>query len=213
MTIFVIDLVYMKKKQLGFNLALMGMIASGKETQTAILKKKYSLQSIETGVYTRNLLKEKSKDGEWARRTAGKGAPLPTVLMQKFLTSQIDKKPKNKDLIFIGGPRLKPEAQLAKKILHLRGQNIFVIYISLPDKEVYKRSIKRKEGNMKDIYKVFDTKELIKKRIKWHKDQVIKTINYFDGLGVLKKINGNQSIDKVSKDIDKAILSFQKRVK
>jgi len=203
----------MKKKQLGFNLALMGMIASGKETQTEILKKKYSLQSIETGVYTRNLLKEKSKDGEWARRTAGKGLPLPTSLMQKFLISQIDKKPKNKDLIFIGGPRLKPEAQLAKKILNQKGQNIFVIYISLPDKEVYKRSIKRKAGNMKDIYKVFDTKELIKKRIKWHKDQVLKTINYFNHLGVLKKINGNQSIDKVSKDIDKAIVSFQKRVK
>jgi adenylate kinase len=101
----------MKKKRLGFNLILMGMIASGKETQTEILKKKYSLQAVETGVYTRNLLKEKSKNGEWARRTAGKGLPLPTILMQKFITSQIDKKPKSKDLIFIGGPRLKPEAQ------------------------------------------------------------------------------------------------------
>lgn len=189
------------------------MIASGKETQTNILKKKYSLQSIETGVYTRNLLKEKSKNGEWARRTAGKGLPLPTILMQKFLLSQIDKKPKNKDLIFIGGPRLKPEAQLTKKILNQKGQDIFAIYISLPDKEVYKRSLKRKAGGMKDIYKVFDTKELIKKRIKWHKDQVSKTTAYFDGLGKLKKINGNQSIKKVSEDIQKAIISFQKKIK
>ncbi|MEK7585849.1 MAG: nucleoside monophosphate kinase [Patescibacteria group bacterium] len=203
----------MNKKRLGFNLTLMGMIASGKETQTNILKKKYSLQSIETGVYTRNLLKEKSKNGEWARRTAGKGLPLPTILMQKFLLSQIDKKPKNKDLIFIGGPRLKPEAQLTKKILNQKGQDIFAIYISLPDKEVYKRSLKRKAGGMKDIYKVFDTKELIKKRIKWHKDQVSKTTAYFDGLGKLKKINGNQSIKKVSEDIQKAIISFQKKIK
>lgn len=203
----------MKKEKLGFNLALMGMIASGKETQTEILKKKYNLMPIETGVYTRNLLKEKSKNGAWARRTAGKGLPLPTVLMQKFLTSQIDKKPKSKDLIFIGGPRLKPEAQLAKKILNQKGQDIFVIYLSLPDKEVYKRSLKRKQGNMKEIYKVFDTKEIIKKRIKWHKDQVFKTINYFDKLGKLKKINGNQPISKVTQDIEKAIAGFQKKVK
>ncbi len=200
----------MKKQRLGFNLALMGMIASGKETQTEILKKKYSLQPIETGVFTRNLLKEKTKDGEWARRTAGKGLPLPTVLMQRFLIKQIDKKPKNKDLIFIGGPRLKPEAQLARKILNQKGQDIFVIYLSLTDKEVYKRSLKRKKGNMKDIYKVFDTKDIIRKRIKWHKDQVFKTVNYFDNLGKLKKINGNQSIEKVSKDIEKAISYFQK---
>lgn len=200
----------MKKQRLRLHLALMGMIASGKETQTEILKKKYSLQPIETGVFTRNLLKEKTKDGEWARRTAGKGLPLPTVLMQRFLIKQIDKKPKNKDLIFIGGPRLKPEAQLARKILNQKGQDIFVIYLSLTDKEVYKRSLKRKKGNMKDIYKVFDTKDIIRKRIKWHKDQVFKTVNYFDNLGKLKKINGNQSIEKVSKDIEKAISYFQK---
>ncbi len=203
----------MKKKRLGFNLALMGMIASGKETQMEILKKKYSLQPVETGVFTRKLLKAKTKDGEWARRTAGKGQPLPTLLMQRFLLSQINKKPKSKDLIFNGGPRLKPEAQLTKKILHQKGQNLFVIYISLPDKEVYKRSLKRKTGDMKDLYKVFDTKKIIEKRIKWHKDQVSKTVAYFDSLGKLKKIKGNQSIEKVRQDIEKAIESFQKRAK
>ncbi len=200
----------MKKERLGFNLALMGMIASGKETQTDLLKKRYSLQSVETGVYTRKLLKEKTENGEWARRTAGKGGPLPVVLMKKFLLDQISKKSKNKDLIFIGGPRLKPEAQLTKKILQEKGQDIFVIYITLPDNEVYKRSIKRKTGNMKAIYKVFDTKEIIGKRIKWHKEQVGKTVKYFESLGKLKKINGNQPIDKVYLDIEKALTYFKK---
>ena len=200
----------MKKERLGFNLTLMGMIASGKETQTELLKKKYSLQSVETGVYTRKLLKEKSKDGEWARRTAGKGGPLPVILMKRFIIKEIEKKPKNKDLIFIGGPRLKPEAQLTKKILKENGQEIFAIYITLPDKEVYKRSLKRSVGNMKDIYKVFDTEKHIKIRIKWHKDQVSKTVKYFESLGKLKKVNGNQSIDKVNQDIEKALTYFKK---
>ena len=200
----------MKKERLGFNLTLMGMIASGKETQTELLKKKYSLQSVETGVYTRKLLKEKSKDGDWARRTAGKGGPLPVILMKRFLVKEIKKKPKNKDLIFIGGPRLKPEAQLTKKILKENGQEIFAIYIILPDKEVYKRSLKRSIGNMKDIYKVFDTEKHIKVRIKWHKDQVSKTVKYFESLGKLKKVNGNQSIEKVHQDIEKALEYFKK---
>lgn len=200
----------MKKERLGFNLTLMGMIASGKETQINILKKKYSFQSVETGVYSRNLLKEKSQNGDWARRTTGKGGPLPMVLMKNFILSEIEKKPENKDLIFVGGPRLKPEAQLTRKLLREKGQDIFAIYISLPDKEVYKRSFKRKDGDMKTIYKVLDTKELIKRRIAWHKDQVGKTVKYFDSLGRLKKINGNQSIEKVSKDIEKAIIYFKK---
>jgi len=200
----------MKRKRLGFNLALMGMITSGKETQTELLKKKYSLQSIETGVYTRNLLKEKSKNGDWARRTAGKGGPLPVVLMKKFILNEINKKSKDKDLLFIGGPRLKPEAQLVKKIFKQKNQSFFVIYLTLPDKEVYNRSLKRKIGKMKDLYKILDTKKIIKTRIKWHKEQVSKTVEYFDSLGILKKINGNQPIKKVYKDIEKAILCFKK---
>ncbi len=200
-------------QRLGFNLALMGMIASGKETQTAILKKKYALQPVETGVYTRNLLKEKSADGDWARRTAGKGWALPVALMKKFLIKEIAKKFKNKDLIFIGGPRLKPEAQMTKKIFKELGQDLFVLYITLPEKEVYKRSLKRKEGNMKEIYKVFDTKKIIKNRIKWHVDQVGKTVKYFEKLGCLKKINGNQPIAKVAKDIEKALKDHQKLLK
>ena len=176
-------------KRLGFNIVLLGMIASGKETQANILKKKYALKFVESGVYTRKLLKEKSKNGDWARRTAGLGTPLPTILLQKFLVREIDNKPKNKDLLFLGTPRLKPEAQLLKKILSTRKEDFLALYITLPDKEVYKRSIKRSTGNMKAIYKVFDTNKLIATRIKWHKDQVGKSVKYFKSLKKLKLIN------------------------
>ena len=82
-------------KKLGFNIVLLGMIASGKETQANILKKKYALKFVESGVYSRKLLKEKSKNGDWARRTTGKGKPLPTVLLQRFLIREIKNKPKS----------------------------------------------------------------------------------------------------------------------
>jgi len=200
----------MKKEQLGFNIQIMGMIASGKDTQVNLLKDKYNLSPIETGLYTRKLLKEKSENGDIARKYSSKGNPLPVFLMKDFLKDKISKKPKNKDLIFVGGPRLKPEAQLVNKLLKENKQKLFVIYISLPDKEVYKRSMNRKNSCVADVYKVFDTKEMIAKRIKWHKDQVGKTVKYFESLGILKKINGNQSIEKVNQDIEKAILYFKK---
>jgi len=196
-------------KKLGFNIVLLGMIASGKETQANILKKKYALKFVETGVYSRRLLKEKSKNGDWARRTAGKGGLLPVVLLKKFLIREIDNKPKNKDLLFLGGPRLKPEAQLLKKILDSYGEDFLAFYITLPDKEVYKRSLLRKVGKMKAIYKVFDTKKLIGIRIKWSKNQVGKTVKYFKSLKKLKFINGNQPIPKVTKDILKAIEEYK----
>lgn len=197
------------KKRLNFNVILLGMIASGKETQANILKKKYALKFVESGVYWRKLLKEKSADGDWIRRTTGKGHPAPVSLMKKFLTNEISKKPKNKDLLFLGNPRLKPEAQLLKKIFDKEKEDFIALYITLPDKEVYKRSLKRKQGSMKEIYKLFDDKKLIRIRIAWHKDQVGKTVKYFEKLGKLTKINGNQPIPKVTKDILKAIEKYK----
>ncbi len=199
------------QKKLNFNIVLLGMIASGKDTQANILKKKYALKFVETGVYSRKLLTEKSENGDWARRTVGKGKPLPTVLLQQFLVEEIKNKPKNKDLLFLGG-RLKPEAQLLKKIIYSKGEKLLAFYITLPDKEVYKRSLSRKTGNMKEIFKVLDEKNLIKKRIAWHKDQVGKTVKYYQKLGLMNIINGNQPVSKVTKDILKVIEEYKKKI-
>lgn len=196
-------------QKLGFNIVLLGDTASGKETQANILKKKYALKFVESGVYSRNLLKEKSKNGDRARRTVAKGLPLPTIMLQRFLIKEIKNKPKNKDLLFLGTPRLKPEAQLVKKILNKKGQDFIALYITLSDKEVYKRSLLRRKSNIKEIYKVLDTEKIIKARIKYYKNQVSKTKKYFQSLKKLKTINGNQSITKVTKDILKVIEEYK----
>ena len=196
-------------KKLGFDIVLLGDTASGKETQANILKKKYALKFVETGVYSRKLLKEKSKNGDWARRTTGKGEPLPVILLKQFLVKEINNKPKNKDLLFLGGPRLKPEAQLLNKILSARKENFMALYLSLPDKEVYKRSLKRRESNVKEIYKVLDTEKIIKARIRYYKNQVSKTVKYLKSIKKLRMINGDQPILKVTKDILKAIKEYK----
>jgi adenylate kinase family enzyme len=198
-------------KKLGFSIVLLGMITSGKETQANILKKRFALKFVESGIYWRKLLKEKSAEGNWVRRTTGKGEPAPVILMKKFLIREISKKPKNKDLLFLGNPRLKPEAQLLKKILDEKKQDFFAFYITLPDKEVYKRSLSRQTGNMKAIYKVLDSKKIIKARIRYHKKQVSKTVKYFQSLNKIKIINGNQPIPKVTKDILKAIKEYENK--
>jgi adenylate kinase len=202
----------MKKKKLGFNIVLLGMIASGKDTQANLLKEKYILKSVETGVYSRKLMKEKSKDGDIGRRTTAQGKPLHTKLLQKFLKKEIENKPKNKDLLFLGG-RLKPEAQLIRRMLRERGEDLIAFYIKLPEKEVYRRSRERiKKENLKEVYKVLDKEKLIPKRIKWHKEQVRgKTVEYYKKQGIMHIINGNQSIKKVYKDINKVIKEHYKK--
>ncbi len=194
-------------EKLGFNVVLLGQVAAGKDTQADILRKKYAFKPVESGRYWRKIAKEKGERGDWLRRTTSKGLPAPVALMKEFLVENIGKKPKNKDLLFVGNPRLKPEAQLLKKLLTEKGQDFFVIYIGLPDKEIYKRSAlrNREAGDTEKRY--------IQNRITYHKEQVAKTAAYFESLGKLKRINGNQTIEKVTADIEKAIAARRKTVK
>lgn len=192
-----------KKLRLGFHIVLLGQIASGKDTQAAFLMDEFNFSPVESGKYWRNLEKSKTKEGELLRKTTGKGLPAPVSLMKNFLREQILKKPTNKDLIFIGNPRLKPEAQLLKKILADRKEKFCVIYITLPDKEIIKRSNLRKRNLDDEMY--------IKNRILWHKNQVSKTVSYFDSLGLLKKVSGLGTQDEVRKNILKSILYFEKK--
>ena len=199
----------MKKERLGFYLVLLGQITSGKDTQAKLLQNRYSLIPVESGKHWRKLEKEDSKDGEWLRRTSGIGKPAPVALMKKFLIEEIKKRKKGKDLIFIGNPKLKPEAQLLKKLLNNAKEKFFAIYLTLPsEKEIIKRSLLRSGGKNKRNDDIKN--KLIKTRIKWHNDQVGKTVKYFESLGKLKKINGNQSIEKVHQDIEKALDYFKK---
>ncbi|OGE74225.1 MAG: hypothetical protein A3I07_00940 [Candidatus Doudnabacteria bacterium RIFCSPLOWO2_02_FULL_42_9] len=189
-------------KKLGFDLILLGDPTAGKDTHAEILKKKYSLKAVESGKHWRAMAKKKNADGAWLRRTMSLGHPTPVVLMKKFLISNLSNAPKNKDLIFIGNPRLKPEAQLLVKLFKQKRRDFFVIYIQIPTKEILARTKARARLQSED--------QGVWNRIDYTKNQVSKTVKYFRSLKKLRMINGDQTIPNVSKDIQKAISDYKK---
>ena len=185
------------KKKLGFDLILLGDVAAGKDTQAVFLMKRFNLSPVATGKQWRIMVKKNDFRGRWLRRTFGKGRPTPVPIVKWFLEEKIKAVPKNKNLIFIGGPKLKPEAQFLKKQLELRNRDFFVFWLTLPVKEMIKRSKKR----MRNV----DDLKYIQRRISWYKKQQGKTLKYFQELKKVKFINANQSIKKVAGDIERAI--------
>ena len=89
-------------------------------------------------------------------------------------------------------------------------QDLLVFYIALPDKEIYKRSHGRRMAKGNALYKMFDTEDkIIAKRIKWHKDQVSKTVAYWEKLGKMRKINGIGTIKQIEDRIQKEITKYE----
>lgn len=189
-------------KKLGFDLILLGDPTSGKDTQASILMKKYALKPVESGKHWRALAKKNNFEGRWLRRTMGLGYPTPVVLMKKFLVQNLNKRAKDKDLIFIGNPRLKPEAQLLVKLLKAQHRDFLVLYTKIPIQEILKRTKARP--------RLQTEAEGVRNRINYTKNQVSKTVKYFQGLGKLKFIDSTQPIPKVAKRIEQTIHDYQR---
>jgi len=188
-------------------LILLGDPASGKDTQAKLLISKYALKAVESGKHWRAMAKKNNAEGAWLRRTMSLGGPTPVPLMKKFLKNQIEHAPHDKNLIFVGNPRLKPEAQLLKKLLDQQHKDFFVIFLKLPKKEIFKRA----QARLSAHDRADDSKmQYIKKRISWQDPKTSKAVKYFESLHKLKFINGNQSIRKVYKDIIKSLKGFKK---
>ncbi len=191
-------------RKLGFDLIVLGDPTAGKDTQAGLLMKKYALSPVQTGKQWRIMVKKNDFRGRWLKRTFGKGNPAPVVIVKWFLNKKINSAPKNKDLVFIGNPRLKPEAQFVVKKLKQKKRDFFVLYLKVPEKEVYKRSLGRVRMKGEDQI------QYIKNRIKYTRDQVSKTVKYFQSLKKIKFIDSTQSIKKVSEDIQKTINDYQR---
>ena len=189
-------------KRLGFDLILLGDPTAGKDTQAALLMKQYLMKPVESGKHWAKLAARRDKIGKMLAKTFRLGKPAPVNLMKKFLQNQLSHLPANKDLIFIGNPRLKPEAQLLSKLLNNACRNFFAIYIRLPEAEIRKRS----ELRMRDDQDI----RYVQNRIKYHRIQVSKTALYLEHMGKLKYVNGNQPIKKVHADVIKIINAYQR---
>ncbi|HYC79690.1 MAG TPA: nucleoside monophosphate kinase [Candidatus Binatia bacterium] len=188
--------------KLGFDLILLGAPAAGKDTQAELLSKKYIFQKIESGKHWRKMAGQKNSTGRLLRQTFSKGNPAPVKLMKEFLVKELRKAKQNNNLLFIGNPRLKPEAQLLIKMLKAKGRDFFVINIDLPVAEIKSRSIKRMRDDQDWKY--------IDNRIKMYRLQVQKTLNYFKSLNKLKVVDGNQTVKKVAQDIQKVLNDYQR---
>lgn len=189
-------------KRLGFDLVLLGDPAAGKDTQAALLRKQYILKPVESGKHWRKVAARNDAIGRMLKKTFSLGKPTPVKLMKEFLQAQLKRLPRNQDLIFIGNPRLKPEAQLLQKILEKAGRDFFAIYIRLPEAEIRKRSKLRMRDDQDLIY--------IENRIKFHRIQVSKTALYLEHMLKLKYVNGNQPIKKVHSDIIKTLNAYKR---
>ncbi len=209
----------------------LGPPGSGKGTQAELLRNKFGLEYFGSGV----ALRKRQKVGDFTGKKIGevmeRGEWIPESVICGLWMDKLEKfkhKRKFNGLIYDGGPRQILEAEIFDVALKwYEWQDIKVIFINISRKESLNRLTKRRQckkcgriipwiGEFKKLKKCDkcggelitrsdDKFQSIKKRLEEFKNETMPTINYYKKQNRLIKINGEQSIEDVFKDILRAL--------
>ncbi len=218
-----------KNKPLNF--VLIGRSGSGKGTQAKLLMEHFgNLVYIGSGDLFRDLAKANSDVGEKIRKILKEGGLPYDDLASMLWMHEISYKVKSSEGILADGfPRRLNEAKNLEQFLEFLGrkENTFNLLIDISKEEAFNRLTKRRTckecgrlvpwvGEFKNlkvcdrcggelIDRPDDKPEAINSRLDYFEDRVVEAIKYYEEQRRLVKINGEQSIEDVFKDILRAI--------
>ena len=186
-------------------LVVLGKSGSGKGTQVEMLVGKYNFRVISSG----NLLRARSEQSDFVGRRIGeiinKGDLVPTPVIFHLWLHELEATREDgsaRGVVFEGSPRKLYEAWMLDETLWFYGleQNMQVLHLNISDEEAMKRLLER---GRKD-----DQPDAIRERLRWYQEQVSPAIEHYREKGKLIEINGEQSIEDVSKEVLEKLRNF-----
>lgn len=180
-----------------------GPEGAGKGTQAKLLSEALQLPILTSGDLVREAAaSDKGIIGEVCKQALSEGKYVPDSEMFVLWKWRLKRKDANDNWIMDGFPRNVEQAVFLDDKLSKYGYNIErVFYLDVPEEESVKRLIKRARPLHSDSKELHDSPERIESRMKIYKHAEQDVIDYYRNKGVLFKINGNQSIEDVHKEI------------
>ena len=186
------------------NIILFGPPGAGKGTQAKYLIETYNLVQISTGDMLRDAVKSGSSLGITVKLIMDKGDLVSDDVIMSIIGERIEKKDCEKGFILDGFPRTLNQAKEIDNLLEKKGMKInHIIEIRVDEKLLLSRIEKRAsdDNNLRND----DNPDVLKNRILIYKKDTLPVLNYYKESERLKSVNGMQSIEKVSNDVQKII--------
>lgn len=199
-------------------LLFIGAQGSGKGTQAKIISEKLNILHISTGDLLRSSEGELKKELDTYMNS---GKLVPDELILKILKERLEKEDAKKGFILDGFPRNLKQAEMLKNITEID----YSILIDISDEEAVKRISGRvscencKEGyneltqpkpqqqgicdkcQGKLVKRADDTEEAVRKRLSIYHQETEPVLKLYEEKNKLIKINGEQDIENITKDI------------
>ena len=186
------------------NLILFGPPGAGKGTQADFLINKYNIVQISTGDMLREEVKLGTELGKAAKSIMDKGNLVSDEIIISMIEKRIIKPDCKNGFILDGFPRTLQQAIDLDNILNKLNIHIDkVIEINVKENVLLERITKRALESK--LTRDDDNSEILKNRIVVYKKDTLPVLKYYKNLNKLYSIDGMQSVDRVSKDIQKIL--------
>ena len=212
------------------NLLLIGPQGSGKGTQAEKIVAEFSLTHLEAGALIRARAEKHDQKAKIIDHLANKkGQLLPDGVVLDMIYDELAENPSSKGYLFDGFPRTVAQYQALQGLLKDRELSLSAaLYLHISDAQAVTRLASRRVCDKcgkgyslllepdrvtctcggKLISRPDDTETAIRARLGLFHASTEPILKLLDQDGLLKKINGEQPIDKIFSDIKQAVSKF-----
>ena len=201
-------------------LIIIGPQGSGKGTQAALISEAFGIPIIAPGEIFRNAIRDNTVLGKKLSVIVNSGKLVPDSITNRIIKLRLSKKDCRQGAILDGYPRRLSQA----KILQKYWVPDYVIFLDISKQELVKRLKNRlvcvgcrlifrksyKPSEVKDLCdscggkiekRKDETPAAISTRLKIYRNETVPVIGFYKKLNLVRKIQGEQSINKVWQDI------------
>jgi adenylate kinase len=183
-------------------LILLGPPGAGKGTQAEVLVKAYGIPQLSTGNILRAAIAAKTPMGIAAKEIMDRGDLVSDEIVNGIVSERLDADDCKPGFILDGYPRTIPQAGALEQMLTDKGMGLDAVVELTADAEILiARVINRsKESNRAD-----DNPDVIRNRLSVYSEQTAPLVEFYRGKGLLKTVDGMQSVDEVTAAIRRAL--------
>ena len=183
------------------NIILFGAPGAGKGTQAKRLVEARGLVQLSTGDMLRAAIDDGTELGLRAKEIMDRGDLVSDEIILGMIAERMDSPDCANGVILDGFPRTVAQAEGLDAMLEQRGLALdHVIEISVDEDALFARIENRAAetgGSRAD-----DNAETLRKRLAVYHENTAPLLPYYDGKGLLKTVDGMNSIDEVGQAID-----------
>ncbi len=209
-------------------IVMLGAPGAGKGTQAKMIAEKYGIPHVSTGDIFRANIKNGTELGKEAKQYMDQGKLVPDELTVKILLDRVAQDDCKNGYVLDGFPRTIPQANVLDEALTKLGDRIdYAVNVDVPDDNIINRMGGRRacvacgatyhivynapktEGICDNCGKELiirddDQPETVKNRLKVYHEQTQPLIDFYEGKGVLKSVDGTADM----KDVFAAIVEI-----